>query len=110
MEQNKPSFKQTMKKSLPYYKPFKKIVIIDLLCAGLSTICELIFPMIIRYITNTALSDATSLLISTVLKLGGLYLFFRIVDTIANYYMAYIGHVMGAELEMHMRRDLFAIL
>ena len=110
MEQNKTSFKQTMKKFLPYYKPFKKIVIIDLLCAGLSTICELIFPLIIRYITNTALSDASSLLISTVLKLGGIYLFFRIVDTVANYYMAYIGHSMGAELEMHMRRDLFAKL
>lgn len=110
MKQNKTTFKQIMKKFLPYYKPFKKIVLIDLLCAGLSTICELVFPLIIRYITNTALSEASSLLISTVLKLGGLYLFLRIVDTVANYYMAYIGHIMGAELEMHMRRDLFAKL
>lgn len=110
MKKNKISFKHTMKKFIPYYKPFKKIVFIDLLCAGLSTICELIFPLIIRYITNTALSQTSSLLISTVLKLGGLYLFFRIVDTVANYYMAYIGHIMGAELEMHMRRDLFAKL
>ena len=110
MKQRKISFKDTMKKFLPYYKPFKKIVLIDLLCAGLSTICELVFPLIIRYITNTAMSESASLLLSTVLKLGGIYLFLRIVDTVANYYMAYIGHIMGAELEMHMRRDLFSKL
>ena len=81
MKQRKISFKDTMKKFLPYYKPFKKIVLIDLLCAGLSTICELVFPLIIRYITNTAMSESASLLLSTVLKLGGIYLFLRIVDT-----------------------------
>ena len=32
------------------------------------------------------------------------------MDTVANYYMAYIGHVMGVRLETDMRRDLFAHL
>ena len=90
-----------------YYKPYIGIIIFDLICAALSTVCELVFPMIVRTITNAASLDGQALLVSTVLRLGGLYLFLRIVDTFANYYMANMGHIMGAKLETDMRRDLF---
>lgn len=90
-----------------YYKPYIALIIIDLLCAIISTICELVFPMIVRQITNTAMDGATELLLGTVVRLGGLYLFLRICDTVANYFMAYVGHVTGAKLETDMRRDLF---
>lgn len=90
-----------------YYKPYIWIVIFDLLCAALSTVCELVFPMIVRTITNTALASGQALLLSTVLRLGAIYLFLRIIDTVANYYMANVGHIMGAKLETDMRRDLF---
>ncbi len=92
---------------LKYYKPYILIIIVDLLCAALSTVCELVFPMIVREITNTAMSDGQALLVSTVFRLGGIYLFLRLVDTVANFYMANMGHVMGARLETDMRRDLF---
>ena len=47
---------------------------------------------------------------STVIKIGVIYLFLRLVDTVVNYYMAYIGHVMGARIETDMRKDLFGHL
>ncbi len=90
-----------------YYKPYIALIIVDLMCAALSTVCELVFPMIVRKITNAAMAGATEMLMGTVLRLGGLYLFLRIVDTVANYFMAYVGHVTGAKLETDMRRDLF---
>lgn len=90
-----------------YYKPYILIMFLDLFCASVSTICELVFPMIVRHITNNALSADASVLISSVLRLGGAYLFLRILDTVANYYMANMGHVMGARMETDMRRDLF---
>ena len=90
-----------------YYKPYIGLIILDLLCAVITTICELVFPLIVRKITNTAMDGATELLLSTVLRLGGIYLFLRICDTVAQYYMAYVGHVTGAKLETDMRRDLF---
>lgn len=55
-----------------YYKPYIWIIIIDLLCAALSTACELAFPMIVRKITNIAMSAGQTLLVSTVLRLGGI--------------------------------------
>ena len=93
-----------------YFKPYVAVIILDLLCASLSTVCELVLPMIVRYITNTALSGTTELLVSTVLRMGALYLFLRLVDTAANYYMAYNGHIMGARIETDMRRDMFSHL
>lgn len=109
MEKKKSTFR-TFMQFLPYYKPYIGTVCIDLLCAALTTLCELVFPMLVRYITNTAQYNPEALLLSSVLKLGGLYLFLRLVDTAANYYMAYVGHVMGTKLETDMRRDLFAHL
>ncbi len=90
-----------------YYKPYIGIIILDLICALLSTICELVFPLIVRHITDLAISGAQEFLMETVLRLGALYLFLRLVDTGANYYMSDMGHVMGARLETDMRRDLF---
>lgn len=90
-----------------YYKPYMWLIIIDLFCAALSTVCELAFPMIVRKITNTALSGSAEVLMSTVVRLCALYLFLRICDTAANYFMANLGHVTGAKIETDMRRDLF---
>ncbi len=90
-----------------YYKTYIFIIFIDLFCAALSTVCELVFPLIVRTITNAAMESGQALMASMVLRLGGMYLFLRIVDTVSNYYMANVGHVMGARLETDMRRDLF---
>lgn len=82
-------------------------MVFDLFCAGLTTICELVLPLIIKYFTNTAIEDASSLTVKIVLMLGGMYILFRIIDALANYYMAYCGHVMGTKIETDMRRDMF---
>lgn len=90
-----------------YYKPYIGIIILDLICALLSTVCELVFPLIVRHITDLAISGAQEFLLATVFRLGSVYIFLRLVDTAANYYMANAGHVMGARLETDMRRDMF---
>lgn len=111
-QENTRSYKsgELLKRFFPYYKKYWMIVVIDLLCAGLTTVCELVLPMIIRYLTNTGMNDLASLTISVILRLGVLYLCLRIVDTVANFYMAYTGHVMGTQIETDMRRDAYAHL
>ena len=112
METNTRAYKsgELLKRFLPYYQKYWKIVVIDLLCAGLTTVCELVLPMIIRFITNEGMNNLAALTVSTVLRLGVLYLCLRIVDTMANFYMAYTGHVMGTRIETDMRRDAYAHL
>ncbi len=93
---------------LKYYKPYIGIMAADLFCAAFSSVCELVFPVIVREITNQA--SAGTLVMSLIFRLGGLYMFLRLLDTFSNYYMSNIGHVMGSRLETDMRRDLFAHL
>ncbi len=95
---------------LPYYRKYWKIVIFDLLCAGLTTVCELILPLIVRQITSAATNDLAALTVEMILRLGILYLILRLIDTAANYYMASVGHIMGTQIETDMRTDLFAHL
>ena len=101
---------ELLRRFLPYYKKYWKIVVIDLFCAGLTTICEMVLPMIIRYITNTGMDDLAALSIGLILRLAVLYLILRVIDTMANFYMQYTGHVMGTMMETDMRRDAYAHL
>ena len=95
---------------VPYFKKYKWILILDLICASLTTVCELIFPMLVREITSMGISDPASLTIGFVVRIGVFYLALRVIDSAANFYMADTGHIMGAKIETDMRRDLFAHL
>ena len=98
-------------KFLPYYKPYCGIMSFDLFCAALTTVCELVLPMVVRTITNAASGDdIASLTTQLILGIGGMYILLRIIDTAANYFMTSIGHIMGTKIETDMRRDLFAHL
>lgn len=102
--------KELIGRFIPYYKEHKKTVAADLFCAALTTICELVLPLIMRYITNEGMRDLAALSVRTILVLGAVYLLLRIIDSVANYYMAYVGHVMGAKIETVMRSDAYAHL
>lgn len=93
-----------------YFKPYRMLLVLDLIFAALSSVCELVLPMIVRHITNIASLGDGALLVSTVLKLGLLYIFLRLVDTYANYFTSYQGHIMGVKIETDMRRDMFSHL
>ena len=95
---------------LPYYKKYKWILLLDLFCAALTTVCELVLPMIVRKITEAASSVPITLTLELILRCGLLYLILRVIDTAANYYMASTGHIMGTRLETDMRRDFFGHL
>ena len=96
-----------LKRFLPYYGKYKGIMIMDLFCAALTTVCELVLPLILRYITDVGMRDLASLTVKTVVTIGMLYFALRIIDGLASFYMAYIGHVMGASIETDMRDDAF---
>lgn len=111
MKQEKQKKKGTIRKFLPYYQKYKGIMAFDMLCAALTTVCELILPMIVREITDAASSgDTGALTWQLILTVGIGYILLRIIDTAANYYMTSIGHIMGTKIETDMRRDLFSHL
>lgn len=102
--------KELMRRFIPYFKKYRKTLIVDLFCAALTTVCELVLPLIMRYITNEGLRDLAALSVQTIVTLGVIYLVLRIIDCFAGYYMANMGHVMGAKIETDMRRDAYSHL
>ena len=104
---NKTGNAKLIKRFLPYYKPHYKTLLLDLFCAALTTVCELVLPMFVRHITDTAIENIAMLTVKTILTIGGIYIVLRIIDALANYYMASVGHIMGTKMETDMRRDMF---
>ena len=109
-EKRKVKSSALIKRFLPYYKNYWKTLCLDLFCAALTTVCEIVLPLIMREITNTAETNLAALTIGFVLRVGLLYFVLRIIDSAAYYYMAYTGHVMGTKIETDMRRDAYAHL
>ena len=91
----------------PYFKPHLPVLLLDLFCASLTTICDLVLPLIVRHITSLGATDIEALTVGLVLRLGALYILLRVIDTAANYFMQSVGHLMGTRIEIDMRRDLF---
>ena len=99
--------KGLIRRFIPYFAKYKAVLFFDLFCAALTTVCELVLPMLVRYVTNAGINDLASLTVEVVIKIGVLYLFLRVVDAAANFFMASIGHIMGTKIETDMRTAMF---
>lgn len=105
MNKREYSYKELLKKFIPYYGPYKRDFFLDMTSAALTTICELVLPIILSVLTDSA--QAGQLKMSLIAKLGILYALLKIVEISGRYFMQSIGHVMGAKIERDMREDVF---
>ena len=96
-----------IRRFLPYFKKYKWILLTDLFMASLTTVCELVLPLIVREITDRAVNDIAALSVDFILRVGLFYVVLRLIDTASQFYMNSVGHIMGVHMETDMRRDLF---
>ena len=108
--QSSQTTRQLLLRFWSYLKKRRKTIALDLFCAALTCLCDLVLPLILRTITNTAIQDAAALTVALIMKLALLYLILRLIDAAAQYYMANMGHIMGVYIETDMRRDAFTHL
>ncbi len=97
-----------LKKFLSYYKPYLRLFAADMVCALGAAAISLIYPLIVRYITNDILpnyeiSEAVGIIAKLALVMVGLAL----LELFCNYFISYQGHIMGAKMEFDMRNDIF---
>lgn len=92
------------KRFVSYYKPHKKIFILDMMAAFMISICDLVYPVITRnmlnvYIPNQNLrllvTSALILLIIYLLKMG------------LTYFVDFMGHMVGVNMQADMRKEVF---
>ena len=98
---------QTLKKFIKYYKPYKTVFFIDLLCATIISAIDLAFPQLLRTLTKTLFAGAPGKIISVLIPITIGLLVAYIIQTACRYYVTYAGHMMGARMERDMRKELF---
>ncbi len=87
-----------------YYKPHKKMFMLDLICSFTISVCNMFYPMIARNIMNDFVPNGNlRLLVVWAIALAAIYA----LKSVLTFVVGYWGHVLGVKIQGDMRRDLF---
>ena len=96
------------KRFFAYYKPYMGLFLMDMFCAFIVAAISLVYPLIIRYITNNVLGVySTNEAVAIIMKLCVLMIGLVILDYICNHFVTAKGHLMGTYMECDLREELF---
>jgi len=96
------------KKFLSYYKPYRGLLLADLLCAIIISAAALMLPVCANFITKNLLAkEGAPGALDKIYTLGAAMLALVALQAVCNLFVDYEGHVMGAKMERDMRRELF---
>lgn len=92
---------------LSYYRPYKRILTLDLLCALIVAGVTLVYPLCAGYVTRTVLHQDGPTALHGLIQVGAFMLALLALQIAANTFLDFQGHMMGTYIERDMRRDLF---
>lgn len=95
-----------LKQFLPYYKPYKGWLFLDLACAMTATACDLVLPIFANKITDHAI-ETGHVLLSAVMVFAISLFVIRLVGTFCRFFVNKYGHIMGVRMESDLRRNMF---
>jgi ATP-binding cassette subfamily B protein len=90
-----------------YYKPYKKLFFMDILCAVILCIIDLSFPQIVRWLPEGLFSGSAASVMAALKWLFPALLAWYILRALCQFYVTSFGHIMGTRMETDMRQDLF---
>lgn len=94
-----------LKKFMSYYKPHLGLFILDMVCAFLISITDLVYPMVTRRFINDLIPNKE---INLIYKFGIILLILYIIRFIMEYIVGYYGHLLGVSMEYDMRKEMFS--
>ena len=98
---------KTLKNLAGYYKPYKGLFFSDMFFAILGAAITLVIPLIVRYITSNIVNLPVDIATGMIVKLGIFMILLVLIEAFCNFYIAYYGHIMGAQIERDMRNEIF---
>ena len=93
-----------LKKFLKYYKPYKKLFVLDTFCSLIVATCNLFYPYVAGEVVTFAENKALNLVLTWSAVLLGIFL----LKAVCNFVVQYWGHVMGVNMQADMRKDFFS--
>ena len=96
-----------LKRFIAYYRPHKKLLVLDLLASLLISLIGMVYPVVTNRMLNNFIPNR---MYSTIVAAGLLVLFLYTVRMLMRYFVQFYGHMIGVRMQSRMRRDLFAHL
>ena len=96
-----------LKRFLSYYKPHKKMLLLDMLAALLISVIGMVYPIVTDKMLNVYIPQK---MYSTIVVAGLIVLALYVVRLLLRYFVQYYGHIIGVKMQSQMRLDLFAHL
>lgn len=96
-----------VKRFLSYYRPYRGLLVADLVCAFIVSATTLLLPLCARYITKDILEGNMPNALSQIYLMGGVMLALLALHIVCNSFVDYQGHMMGALMERDLRAELF---
>ncbi|WCH46034.1 MULTISPECIES: ABC transporter ATP-binding protein [unclassified Lysinibacillus] len=92
------------RKFFSYYKPHKRLFVIDFSSAIIVAILELAFPLAVQWFIDELLPSGDW---GMIVKVSVLLLLVYAISTFLNFIVNYLGHKLGINIETDMRQELF---
>ncbi|MCE4044202.1 ABC transporter ATP-binding protein/permease [Lysinibacillus fusiformis] len=92
------------RKFFSYYKPHKRLFVIDFSSAIIVAILELAFPLAVQWFIDELLPTGDW---GMIVKISVLLLLVYAISTFLNFIVNYLGHKLGINIETDMRQELF---
>ena len=90
-----------------YYRPHLRLFLLDMACALIVALVDLMFPVVTRTVLDTYLpAQMYGAFFGIIALMGAAYL----LRCAMQWVITYLGHMMGVLMEADMRRDIFAQL
>jgi len=96
-----------LKRFIHYYKPHKKMLILDLLASLLISVIGMVYPVVTRNMLNVYIPQK---MYSTIVIAGLAVLVLYVIRMLLRYFVQYYGHLIGVGMQSQMRLDLFSHL
>ena len=96
-----------LKRFIHYYKPHKKMLMLDLLASLLISVIGMVYPIVTRNMLNVYIPQK---MYSTIVVAGLTVLVLYIIRMLLRYFVQYYGHLIGVGMQSQMRLDLFSHL
>ncbi|MBO7170247.1 MAG: ABC transporter ATP-binding protein [Clostridia bacterium] len=96
-----------LKRFISYYKPHKKMLVLDMLAAFLISAIGMAYPIVTNKMLNVYIPGK---MYTTIVIAGIVVLSLYVLRMLLNYFVQYYGHVIGVKMQSAMRKDLFSHL
>ena len=93
-----------LKRFIAYYKPQRKIFILDMLASLCVAVIGIVYPIVTRTMLNVLIPDRRY---RDIVFAGLLVLLLYLIRMLLRYFIQYQGHMMGTYMQAQMRRDMF---